>query len=146
MAKKRIVASTVNNGWVAPKVRKKRKPMTPEQREAAAERLAKARAAKAQAKNDSVCSYVLDKGDEHPLSAKKVKTWIKTQKSLASSYRSEVRRDVKGSNIKLADSIGYVRNMQHYLKHGDWCDDYYGEYAEKRVKWKTIHPSATTVM
>jgi hypothetical protein len=146
MAKKRIVASTVNNGWVAPKVRKKRKPMTPEQREAAAERLAKARAAKAPAKNDSVCSYVLDKGDEHPLSAKKVKTWIKTQKSLASSYRSEVRRDVKGSNIKLADSIGYVRNMQHYLKHGDWCDDYYGEYAEKRVKWKTIHPSATTVM
>ena len=34
MAKKRIVASTVNNGWVAPKVRKKRKPMTEEQKKA----------------------------------------------------------------------------------------------------------------
>ncbi len=141
MARKKIVASTENNGWVAPKVRKKRKPMTEDQRIAAAERLEKARAARAPAKNDSVCSYVLDKGDDHPLSAKKVKAWIKTQKSLASSYRSEVRRDVKGSHIKLADSTGYVRNMQHYLKHGDWCDEFYGEYAEKRVKWKTIHPA-----
>ena len=146
MAKKRIVVSTVNNGWVAPKVRKKRKPMTPEQREAAAERLAKARAAKAPAKNDSVCSYVLDKGDEHPLSAKKVKSWIKTQKSLASSHKAEMRRDIKGSHSKYYNCVAYVRNMQHYLKHGDWVDDYYGEYAEKRVQWKTIHPSATTVM
>jgi len=146
MAKKRIVAGTVNNGWVAPKVRKKRKPMTLEQREAAAERLAKARAAKAPAKNDSISSAVIEKGDSHPLSATKVRSWIKTQKSLASSHKSEMRRDVKGSHSKYYDAIAYVRNMQHYLKHGDWVDDYYGEYAEKRVQWKTIHPSATTVM
>ena len=52
MARKKIIASTENNSWVAPKVRKKRKPMTPEQRAAAAERLAKARAAKTPAKNE----------------------------------------------------------------------------------------------
>ena len=61
MARKKIVASTENNSWVAPKVRKKRKPMTEEQRIAAAERLESARAARAPAKNDSVCSYVTDK-------------------------------------------------------------------------------------
>ena len=44
---KRIKAKTsVNDGWVQPKPRKSRKPMTPEQKAAAAERLAKARAAK----------------------------------------------------------------------------------------------------
>ena len=42
MSRKKITAKTANDGWVAPKVRKKRKPMTPEQREAAVERLAKA--------------------------------------------------------------------------------------------------------
>jgi len=141
MARKKIIASTENNGWVAPKVRKKRKPMTEDQRAAAAERLESARAARAPAKNESICQSVLDRGDEHPLSAKKVKTWIKTQKSLAATYRSEVRRDVKGSHTKLADSVGYVRHMQHYLKHGDWINDYYGEYEEKRVQWKTTHPA-----
>ena len=146
MAKKRIVANTVNNGWVAPKVRKKRKPMTEEQRQAATERLVKARAARTPAKNESICSSVLNKGDDHFLSAKKVKEWIKTQKSLASSYKAEIRRDVKGSHSKYANCVAYVRHMQHYLKHGDWVDDYYGEYAEKRIKWKTIHPSATTIM
>ena len=33
MVRKKIVVSTVNNGWVGSKVRKKRKPMTEEQRE-----------------------------------------------------------------------------------------------------------------
>jgi len=136
MARKKIIASTENNSWVAPKVRKKRKPMTDEQRAAASERLEKARAARAPSKNESICSYVLDKGDDHPLSAKKVKSWIKTQKSLAASYRTAARKEMKGALAKLGDCEGYVRHMQHYLKHGDWINDYYGEYEEKRVKWQ----------
>ena len=136
MSRKKITAKTANDGWVAPKVRKKRKPMTDEQRTAASERLEKARAARAPAKNESICSYVLNKGDDHPLSAKKVKSWIKTQKSLAASYRTAVRKEMKGALAKLGDCEGYVRHMQHYLKHGDWINDYYGEYEEKRVKWQ----------
>ena len=51
MARK-IKASTDNSGWVEPKkkIRKKRKPMTEEQKQAAAARLEKAREARA-AKN-----------------------------------------------------------------------------------------------
>ena len=146
MTKKRIVAkTTVNDGWVQPKVRKKRKPMTEEQRTAASERLAIARAAKAPAKNLNICSEVINLPDEHMLSAKQVKDWIKTQKELISSYRQEVRRDVKGSIARLANSEAYVRHLQHYLKWGDYCDDFYGEHQEKRVQWQTIRPSATTV-
>ena len=139
MSKKKILATTDNSGWVAPKPRKKRKPMTEEQRIAASERLVKARAARAPAKNESICQSVIDKGDEHPLSVKKVKSWIKTQKDLSNSYKTQVRKDVKGSHSKYANCIAYIRNMQYYLKHGDWVDDFFGEYAEKRVQWKTIH-------
>ena len=43
MVPKKILVETDNSNWQAPKVRKKRKPMTDEQRAAAAARLEKAR-------------------------------------------------------------------------------------------------------
>ena len=70
------------------KVRKKRKPMTEEQKQAAAERLEKARANDA-AKNpnygqSSIHESLRDLADDAPINPKKVKQWIKTQKELAS--------------------------------------------------------------
>ena len=140
MARKKIIASTNNNGWVAPKPRKRRKPMTAPQRVAAAERLEKARAMKAPAQNQSIHPEVLAKPDDHFLSVKNVRSWIKSSKEQLSSFKSEMRRDVKGAKAKVYSKEGYIRNMQHYLKHGDWIDDFYGEYEEKKVRWKTIHP------
>ena len=130
--------TVVNDGWKQPK---KRKPMTPEQKIAAAERLKKARAAKAPAKKSSIHPTVLAKGDEHFISAKNVQSWIKNQKELLSEYRASVRRDVKGAKAKLHSKEGYIRNMQHYLKHGDWIDNFYGEHEEKKIKWITIRQS-----
>ena len=129
--------TVVNDGWKQPK---KRKPMTPEQKVAAAERLAKARAAKPPAKNSSIHPTVLAKGDEHFLSAKNVQSWIKSQKEQLSEYRASVRRDIKGAKAKLADCEGYIRHLQYYLRHGDYCDDRYGAFQEKRIKWQTIVP------
>ena len=140
MARKKIIASTNNNGWVAPKPRKRRKPMTAAQRVAAAERLEKARAMKAPAQNQSIHPEVLAKPDDHFLSVKNVRSWIKSSKEQLSSFKSEMRRDVKGAKAKVYSKEGYIRNMQHYLKHGDWIDDFYGEYEEKKVRWKKIHP------
>ena len=137
MTKKIKARTAVNEGWKAPK---KRKPMTPEQRVAAAERLEKARAAKAPAKNESIHPSVLALDDENMLSVKNVKSWIKTQKELMTTLRNEVRRDVKGAKAKLADADGYIRHMRHYLKHGDWCNDFYGHYEDKRIRWQTIIP------
>ena len=141
MARRKVKASTDNSGWVAPKVRKKRKPMSAEQRVAAAERLEIARAAKTPAQNQNIHPEVLAKPDEYFLSANKVKSWIKSNKEQLSALRGEVRRDVKGALAKFHSKQGYIRQMQHYLKHGDWITDFYGEYEEKRIKWKTIHPA-----
>ena len=129
--------TVVNDGWKQPK---KRKPMTPEQKVAAAERLKKARAAKAPAKKSSIHPTVLAKGDEHFLSAKNVQSWIKNQKEQLTEYRHSARRDIKGAKAQVANCEGYIRNLQYYLRHGDYCDDRYGAYQEKRIKWQTIVP------
>ena len=122
-------------------MKRKRKPMTPEQRQAASERLAKARAMKAPAKNQTIHPDVLAKPDEHPLSVKRIKSWIRTNKDMLTSLRGDVRRDIKGAKARFHSIEGYIRHMQHYLKHGDWIDDAYGEYQEKKVQWRTIKPN-----
>jgi len=123
------------------KMKRKRKPMTPEQRQAASERLAKARSMKAPAKNQTIHPDVLAKPDEHPLSEKRIKSWIRTNKDMLTSLRGDVRRDIKGAKARFHSIEGYIRHMQHYLKHGDWIDDAYGEYQEKKVQWRTIKPN-----
>ena len=119
------------------KIKRRRKPMTPEQKAAAIERLAKAREAKGPAQHQNICPEVLAKPDDHPLSRKNVVSWIKTQKSLASAEKGNMRRNVKGAIAKYWSHQGYVRHCEYYLKHGDWVDDFYGEYQEKRVRWRT---------
>ena len=121
-------------------IKKKRKPMTEEQKQAACERLAKARAARPPAKTSSIHHSVLARSDEDMLSAKNVQSWIKNQKEQLTEYRSSVRRDIKGAVAQVSNCEGYIRNLQYYLKHGDYCDDRYGAYQEKRIKWQTITP------
>ena len=57
-----------------------------------------------------------------------------------SSLRYEMRKDVKGAKAKYHSAEGYIRHLKHYLKYGDYCDDYYGAYGEKKIKWQTIIP------
>ena len=127
-------------GYVHSKPKKKRKPMTEEQRKAAAERLAIARSKKTPSENTSIHPKVFALPDEHYLSAKKVKEWIRINKEQMSMYRTQMRKDVKGARARYYDIEGYIRFMNHYLKHGDWISDVYGENQEKRIKWQTIVP------
>ena len=140
MAKK-IKSKTDNSGWTDPskkkKVRKKRKPMSEEQRKAAAERLEKARNARA-AKNPNygqsgIHESLRDLPDDAPINPKKVKKWIKTQKEFVSAERKNEKAGAKGSTNRRISHEGYIRNMQRYLRDGDWVDLFYGEHQEKRV-------------
>ena len=140
MARK-IKSKTDNSGWTDPskkkKVRKKRKPMTEEQKQAAAERLAKARAARA-AKNpdygqSGIHESLRDLPDDAPINPKKVKQWIKTQKELASMERRNEKAKVMGATDRRMSHEAYVRNMQRYLRDGDWIDFFYGEHQEKKI-------------
>ena len=118
--------------------------MTEEQKIAAAERLRVAREKRLREnppKYANIHPTVLEKGDDHPFSRKKVVQWIKTQKSLLASERGNVRRKVKGAEAKVADHTAYIRHCEWYLRNGDWIDDRYGEYQEKKTKWITVVPA-----
>ena len=121
-----------------------RRRMTEEQKIAAAERLRVAREKRLREnppKYANIHPSVLEKGDDHPFSRKKVVQWIKTQKSLLASERGNVRRKVKGAEAKVADHTAYIRHCEWYLRNGDWIDDRYGEYQEKKTKWITVVPA-----
>ena len=142
MPRKKVTVKTDNSGWTAPKKRKPRKPMTKEQRAAAAKRLEKAREARA-AKNpdygmSSIHESLRNLPDEHGLSPAKVKKWIKTQKDLAKSARQQVRQKVKGAEAQLKVHEGYISSMQSYLRTGDWVDSFYGEYQEHKIRNRCI--------
>ena len=117
--RKKITIETDNSNWQAPKVRKKRKPMTEDQRVAAAARLEKVRE-KRKKKNPDYGQSALppslrDLPEEHPRHPNKVKEWIKTQKDLASSERGNVKLKIKGSEAQLAIHEGYIKNMQTHI-------------------------------
>ena len=92
---KKITATTQNDGWEEPvkkKVRKRRKPMSEEQRAAAAERLAIAREKRLREnppKYKNVHPSVLAKPDDDTFSLKNVRQWIKTQKELLKKHRNQ---------------------------------------------------------
>ena len=115
--------------------------MSEEQRLAAAERLRVAREKRLREnppKYAHIHSTVLAKPDEEVMSRKNVVQWIKTQKSLLSVERGNVRRKIKGAESKVADHSAYIRHCEWYLKNGDWIDNFYGEYQQNKIVWKTV--------
>jgi hypothetical protein len=140
--RKKITVETDNSNWQAPKKRKPRKPMSEEQRVAAAARLEKAREKRKEKNPDygqsGVSTSLKDLPEDHPLHPKKIKEWIKTQKDLVSSARSSVRQKVKGAEAQLAMHEGYIKNMQKYLRDGDWVDDFYGEHQQNKIRHRCV--------
>ena len=139
MAKRKITVKTDNSNWQAPKKRKPRKSMSEEQKKAAAERLKKAREARAEKNPDyglsGVHESIRDLPDEHPIAPKKVKQWIKTQKELAAGERSAARQNIKGALARQLYHEGYIKHMQTYLRTGDWIDIFYGEHQLNKIRW-----------
>ena len=117
------------------KTRKRRKPMTKEQRAAAAERLAKARAAKGEAKNLSLHKDIRNLEEDHPISPVKVKKWLKSNKETLAAAKKDAKTDKK-ANDRVGQLATYVTNMERYLRTGVWLDLFYGENQEHRVRRK----------
>lgn len=121
------------------KIRKPRKPMTPEQRAAAAERLAKARAARGPAKNSAYAEDVVALSDDHPLSLKNVKQWHKTQKEILSSIKSMKDSKEADERNKYNEVSVYVANLEQYMRTGIYMDNKAGEHMEKKITQRCLH-------
>ncbi len=117
------------------KTRKRRKPMTKEQRAAAAERLAKARAAKGESKNLSLHKDIRNLEEDHPISPAKVKKWLKSNKEALAAAKKDAKTDKK-ANARVGQLETYVTNMERYLRTGVWLNLFYGENQEHKVRRK----------
>lgn len=126
------------------KFRKKRV-LTEEQKEANRQRLAKAREARKAKRGNKppvgVHPDVLAKPDDHPMSLKTVRDWIKYNKSQLPELKRQVRLNQKGSIAKLASVEGYIRHMETYVRQGVWIDMFYGPDQNKRVKEVVLVPA-----
>ena len=116
-----------------------RRKLTQQQKQAAAARLAAARAKKGEPKYSQYNQKVVNLPDDHKLSFKKVRSWIKTNKEKLPLLKKAVRLKERGSIAKLAITEGYISNMESYLRNGLWLDLFYGEDQEHSTGWFRRH-------
>ena len=116
-----------------------RRKLTQQQKQAAAARLAAARAKKGEPKYSQYDQAVVNLPDDHKLSFKKVRQWIKANKEKLPLLKKAVRLKERGSIAKLAITEGYISNMESYLRNGLWLDLFYGEDQEHSTGWFRRH-------
>ena len=121
------------------KPKRKRKPLTEEQKEVLRERMAKAREARGPAKNLSLHESIRDLPDDHPLNPAKVKVWLKEQKQLLSSFGKQAGKDKDPAIRKQYwDTETYVFNLNKYLQDGLWLDHRYGSSRQNTIKMNSV--------
>lgn len=111
-----------------------RKPMSEDQRAAAGERLAAARAARGHDGSASVHETLRGVDEDSPLHWKKVKVWIKEiQLEVAAKKRFKDSKDrsERAEYIKLSV---YLKNLKSYLAGGIYQDHRYGRHGEGTMK------------
>ena len=128
-------------GITPPKPRKKRKPMTEEQRAAAAERLAKARLARGITGTKNVHPDVLSLPEDHPLSYAKVKEWLKYNEDLLKSIKSQKTSNDSKQRMEFHITENYVKNLKVYIRDNVWCDHRYGKLMENKMEWVAVVPA-----
>lgn len=114
--------------------KRKRKPMSEEQRVAAVERLAKAREARGHDGSKSVHPLLLEMDEDSPVHWKKVREWIKeitvelrSKKSLRDSKDAKDRVEYRTLEV-------YLANLKRYLDSSIWLDSRYGRHRESKTQ------------
>lgn len=116
----------------AKKIRKKRV-LTEEQKKAAAERLAAARANRGPSQNKLIAENVRNLPDDNPLSLVNVRSWIKENKELLKSIRDfKDSKDAK-SRAQYHKIETYVSNLEAYLRAGVYLDFFYGAQMQNKI-------------
>lgn len=116
------------------KARKKRV-MTEEQKQAARDRLAKARENRGPSTNKLIAENVRNLPDEDPLSLKNVRPWLKENKELLASIRSFKNSKDSKERAEYGRVETYVSNIESYLRGGVWLDLFYGSRGDQKVKY-----------
>lgn len=134
-AKKAAALEQVGYTPTKKKFRKKRN-MTEEQKQAARERLAKARANRGPSTNKLIAENVRNLPDDNPLSLKNVRPWLKENKELLSSIRMNKNSSDAKARAQYQRVETYVANMESYLRNGVWLDMFYGSQGQSKIQYR----------
>ena len=115
--------------------------MSEEQRAAAVERLAKARAARGVTGTKNVHPDVLALPDDHVLSYKNVKEWLEYNKNYLKSIKIQKESKDRDERREFQVVENYVKNLRIYIKDNVWCDHRYGKKMENKMEWVTVVPA-----
>lgn len=125
-------------------IRKKRKPMSPEQRAAAAERLAKAREKRIKEnppEYKNIHPNAQNRPEDDPFYFKKVQEWISVQKDMLSAARKSLKLKEKGAEARVSNIQGYIANLQKYLSTGIYVDLFYGDQQQYKIRYRCLKPA-----
>ena len=117
------------------KPRKKRF-LTPDQKEAAAKRLEAAREKRIRENPPSYKSVhpdVLALTPEDSLNVHNVKMWIKHQQGIFKEHKQNYKKGEKGAYGAMISTEIYIKNMQSYLRNGVWLDNTWGKMREHKI-------------
>ena len=68
----------------------------------------------------------------------KVLEWIKHNQEVSRSMNREVRMNIKGAIAKRSMRDGYIKDMRHYLRTGDWISLFYGKDMQNLTKYRVV--------
>ena len=123
---------------------KKKRKLSEEAREKLRERLAAMRAKKKPTDYKNVAKSVLELPDDDKYSFKNVKEWIKHSKDLVSEYNKTARSRASSPQEKqkafnaVDHKKVYIRDLEYYLKSGDYISYFSGQDEVTKVIPKCI--------
>ena len=139
MARKKTI---IKREKIAP-VKKKRK-LSEEAKQKLRDRLAVMRAKKKPAEYKNIAKSVLALPDDDKYSFKNVKAWIRKSKDMVAEYNKTARsirfspQEKQRASTAVDHKKAYIRDLEYYLKTGDWIAVFAGENETNKVIPKCI--------
>lgn len=115
--------------------------MTSKQKQKKLDNLAKARAAKAAKSPPSYKMYadsVVALDEDHELSMKNVRAWIKTAKEHKAAAHLAYKMNENGALARREMWTGYINSLESYLRTGNYCSMFGGGNMEKRIQRECV--------
>tara|TARA_R110000772_G_scaffold221349_1_gene331755 strand:- start:66 stop:362 length:297 start_codon:yes stop_codon:yes gene_type:complete len=64
--------------------------------------------------------------------------WIKHNQEVSKSIAKEIRINTKGAIAQRSVRDGYIKDMRHYLRTGDWINIFYGKDMQNKTKMRVV--------
>ena len=68
----------------------------------------------------------------------KILLWIKHNQVVSASLNKSIRLKLSGAIAQKSMRDGYIKDMRHYLRTGDWISLFYGKDMKNKTKYRTV--------